>query len=76
MPTMLTYIAGAPYHEGARDAIAKLRTAVAVHAADGTKLGYVPRVDAGTATVELLDAPRGGEDATIEPTHFASSTRH
>ena len=25
MPTMLTYIAGAPYYEGARDAIAKLK---------------------------------------------------
>lgn len=25
MPVMKTYIAGAPYHEGARDAIAKLR---------------------------------------------------
>lgn len=71
MPVMKTYIAGAPYHEGARDAIAKLRTAdelvlvrepsnphdrnaVAVHAADGTKLGYVPRVDAG-AVAKVLD---------------------
>lgn len=27
MPVMKTYIAGAPYHEGARDAIAKLRRA-------------------------------------------------
>jgi len=71
MPVMKTYIAGAPYHEGARDAIAKLRradelvlvgepsnphdrNAVAVHAADGTKLGYVPRVDAG-AIAKVLD---------------------
>lgn len=71
MPVMKTYIAGAPYHEGARDAIAKLRradelvlvrepsnphdrNAVAVHATDGTKLGYVPRVDAG-AIAKVLD---------------------
>ena len=30
------------------------RNAVAVHAADGTKLGYVPRVDAG-AVAKVLD---------------------
>ena len=100
MPVMKTYIAGAPYHEGTRDAIAKLRradelvlvrepsnphdrNAVAVHAADGTKLGYVPRVDAGaideaagTATVELLDAPRAEGEPKIEPAHPASTTRH
>lgn len=71
MPVMKTYIAGAPYHTGAREAIAKLRggeelvlvrepsnphdrNAVAVHAADGTKLGYVPRVDAPTVA-KVLD---------------------
>ena len=71
MPVMMTYIAGAPYHTGAREAIAKLRrgeelvlirepsnphdlNAVAVHAADGTKLGYVPRVDA-PAVAKVLD---------------------
>lgn len=71
MPVMKTYIAGAPYHPGARETIAKLRkgeelvlvrepsnphdrNAVAVHAADGTKLGYVPRVDA-PAVAKVLD---------------------
>lgn len=71
MPVMKTYIAGAPYHPGAREAIAKLRrgaelvlvrepsnphdrNAVAVHDSDGTKLGYVPRVDA-PAVAKVLD---------------------
>lgn len=71
MPVMKTYIAGAPYHTGAREMIANLRrnedlvlvrepsnphdrNAVAVHAADGTKLGYVPRVDA-PAVAKALD---------------------
>lgn len=42
----------------------------------GKGVGIAIDEAAGTATVELLDAPRGSEDVKIEPTHFASSTRH
>lgn len=45
-------------------------------ALNGKGVGIAIDEAAGTATVELLDAPRGGEDVKIEPTHFASSTRH
>ena len=45
-------------------------------ALDGKGVGIAIDEAAGRATVELLDAPRGSEDVKIEPTHFASSTRH
>ena len=45
-------------------------------ALDGKGIGIAIDEAAGTATVELLDAPRAEGEPKIEPTHPASTTRH
>ena len=45
-------------------------------ALDGKGIGIAVNEAAGTATVELLDAPRTEGEPKIEPTHPASTTRH
>ena len=45
-------------------------------ALDGKGVGIAIDKAAGTATVELLDAPRAEGEPKIEPTHPASTTRH
>ena len=45
-------------------------------ALDGKGVGIAIDEAAGTATVELLDAPRAEGELKIEPTHPASTTRH
>lgn len=45
-------------------------------ALDGKGIGIAIDEAAGTATVELLDAPRAEGEPKIEPTHPASTPRH
>jgi hypothetical protein len=45
-------------------------------ALDGKCIGIAVDEAAGTATVELLDAPRTEGERKIEPTHPASTMRH
>lgn len=45
-------------------------------ALNGKGIGIAVDEAAGTATVELLDAPRAEGKSKIEPTHPASTTRH
>lgn len=84
---LLAVLTGKCVHEVQRDRIMALLGLAAAHAGgklelklDGLKAlngkGVGIAIDEAAGTVELLDAPRGGEDVKIEPTHFASSTRH
>lgn len=43
---------------------------------DGKGIAIAIDEAAGTATVELIDVPRTEGEPKIEPTHFASTTRH
>ena len=86
---LLAVLTGKCVHEVQRDRIMALLGLAAARAGGklelklddlkalhGKGVGIAIDEAAGTATVELLDAPRGSEDVKIEPTHFASSTRH
>ena len=86
---LLAVLTGKCVHEVQRDRIMALLGLAAAHAGgklelklgglealDGTGLSVTIDEAAGTATVELLDAPRTEGEPKIEPTHPASTTRH